>query len=82
MSGFGTYFRKCRKEAGMKQATAALLIGISQPSLSQYETDVYEPTVSTLMRMAEVYGCSIDHLCGLDTPEGGLIIRTIMRDGE
>ena len=65
MGNFGARFRKCRKDADLKQTKAAELIGISQPTLSQYETDVYEPKVSELLKMCEVYNVSIEYLLGV-----------------
>ena len=77
MGEFGRRFRECRKAAGLKQTTAAQLIGIGQSSISEYENDVSEPTASVLFKMAEVYGCTVDHLLGLDEPVDGLIMHTI-----
>ena len=77
MDKFGKRFRECRKAAGLTQVAAAKLMGIGNSSLSEYENDVSEPTASVIYKMAETYGCSIDHLLGLDTPENGLIMHTI-----
>ena len=77
MGEFGARFLECRKAAGMKQTTAAKLIGIGQSTISEYENDISEPTASVIYRMAQVYGVSVDHLLGLDTPENGLIMHTI-----
>lgn len=65
MGDFGARFKKCRRDASLKQTKAAELIGISQPTLSQYETNVYEPTVSVLLKMSEVYGVSLEYLLGV-----------------
>lgn len=65
MGDFGARFKKCRRDANLKQTKAAELIGISQPTLSQYETNVYEPTVSVLLKMSEVYAVSLDYLLGV-----------------
>lgn len=82
MGNFGSRFRECRKAAGLKQDAAARLVGVSQSAISQFERDAIEPTIDVAVRMAQAYGCSIDHLLGLDTPDNGIIVRTIMRDGE
>lgn len=64
MPNFGERFRMCRNNAGLKQETAARLIGISQPAISAYENNVNEPTASIVLKMAEVYGVSVDYLLG------------------
>lgn len=77
MDKFGKRFRECRKAAGLTQVAAAKLMGIGNSSLSEYENDVSEPTASVIYKMSEAYGCTVDHLLGLDTPENGLIMHTI-----
>lgn len=65
MGNFGKRFAACRRAAGLKQTAAAKLIGISQPTLSQYENDVFEPTVSVLLGMCDAYGVTINDLLGV-----------------
>lgn len=65
MGSFGKRFAECRRAAGLKQTAAAKLIGISQPTLSQYENDVFEPTVSVLVGMCLAYHVTMDYLLGL-----------------
>ena len=77
MDKFGKRFRECRKAVGLTQVAAAQLMGIGHSSISEYENDVSEPTASVLFKMAEVYGCTVDHLLGLDEPVDGLIMHTI-----
>lgn len=77
MDKFGSIYRDCRKAAGLTQVEAAQLMGIGRSSISEYENDVSEPTASVLFKMSEAYGCTVDHLLGLDTPENGLIMHTI-----
>lgn len=65
VGSFGRRFRECRKMAGLKQVAAAKAIGVSQASISDYENDVIEPRASIVMRMAQVYGVTMDYLLGL-----------------
>ena len=48
----------------MKQEVAAKAMGIGRSSISEYETDVSEPTASVLLKMADVYHVSMDYLLG------------------
>ena len=65
MGSFGRRFRECRKAAGLKQVIAAKAIGVSQATISDYENDIIEPRASVAMRMAQVYGVTMDYLLGL-----------------
>ena len=55
-------------------------MGIGNSSISEYENDISEPTASVIYKMAMVYGVTVDYLLGLDTPENGLILTTIIED--
>ena len=77
---FGGRFKECRKQAGLTQVAAAKLMGIGNSSISEYENDISEPTASVIYKMAMVYGVTVDYLLGLDTPENGLILTTIIED--
>ena len=65
MPEYGKYFRRCRLAAGIKQTTAAKLLGVAQSAISQYENDKHEPTLDIVVRMTEVYGCTLDDLLGV-----------------
>lgn len=51
-----------RRERGLNQSDAARLLGVSQPTLSCYETGRRECSISFLKRTAEFYGVSCDML--------------------
>lgn len=54
--------RRLRKAAGMTQTQLATKLGLSQNSLSQWETEVVLPRTRQLPQLAEVLGCTIDEL--------------------
>lgn len=70
MGGYGRRFRKCRREAGLKQVEAARAVGVGQATISAYENDVNEPTADVIFRMARVYGVPSDYLLGLTDERG------------
>lgn len=53
-----------RKSRGLRQAAAAELIGLSYMSYRRYETGEREPSVSSLWKIADFYGVSVDYLIG------------------
>ena len=54
--------RKFRESYGLTQSQVAEKIGVSLDTVSRYETGKREPRASDLMRMAQLFGCSIDDL--------------------
>lgn len=54
-----------RKEAGKTQDEMAILMDVSRPSYTQYETGVNFPKFENLMKIAEILNVSIDYLVGL-----------------
>ena len=55
-------FKEYRKKAGLTQAEAAKKVGVTQSSISYWEKGKTTPSVESLFRMAEVYGCKIGDL--------------------
>lgn len=60
--------RTRRNELGMKQTELAKAINVSQPTLSEYENGKYEPDSTTLKKLAEVLGTTVDYLVGGPPP--------------
>ena len=56
-------FEFCRKRAGFNsQIEAAVAIGVTQGTISQWENGLTHPTGDRLRFVAEVYGSTIDEL--------------------
>ena len=55
----------CRKNAGMSQNDVCSIIGLSPQTYSGYENGKHEPTIETLVRLAYLYGVSLDYLMGM-----------------
>ena len=53
-----------RKSKGLKQEEAAKLSGLSYMSYRRYETGEREPNASSLWKIADFYGVSVDYLIG------------------
>lgn len=54
--------RKYRKENKMTQDELAEKIGVLQTSISQWELGLCKPRISTLFKMADLFGCKVDDL--------------------
>lgn len=53
-----------KKEKGIKQKAIAEKAGLSLRGYQRYEKGEREPNASTLMRLADIFGVSIDYLVG------------------
>ena len=62
---FCTRLRRARKKAGYTMTRAAERLYIQQSSISRYERGVVFPTIDRVAEMANLYGVSIDWLCGM-----------------
>lgn len=61
---FGKRLQELRKEHGLNQKDFAKAIGYSQAQISQWETNVNEPTASALIKIADYFNVEIDYLLG------------------
>ena len=56
----------------MSQTAFAQRIGVTQVTLSRFETDKREPDLETLCRISIVLGVSVDWLLGITDNRGGV----------
>ena len=59
-------FLSARKKAGYSQAYVAEKLGIAAASVCQWETGKTMPRASMLVRIADLYKCTIDELLSDD----------------
>lgn len=62
----GAALKAAREKAGLSQAEASRRSGVHWVHLSRLEGGKVNPTVRTLVRLAEVYGVEVGQM--LDTP--------------
>jgi len=51
-----------RHESGLTQKEVAMLCGIIQSAYSHYETGRRHPKLQTLLKLSEIYECTVDEL--------------------
>lgn len=61
---FGHRLRAAREAAGLQQVQASERVGLPVRSLRRWESGLADPGVEKTMRLAEVYGVSVDWLLG------------------
>lgn len=63
----GTLIAKRRKELGMTQLDLADQMGITDKAVSKWERDIACPDISSLPKLAEIFGMSMDELMQCDS---------------
>ena len=56
--------KKCRKQKGYTQAQVAIYCDITEKAYQNYELKTRLPKIDVLVRLADLYGVSIDYLVG------------------
>lgn len=59
--------RDLRKEKGLTQTELAKKIGMSQTNYSYYETNDIMPSTDILIKLADIYGITLDKLLGVES---------------
>lgn len=63
-------YREARKRAGLTIEAAADKLNVSRVALWMWETGRGNPTISNLVKMAEVYGVPVSALDVVDATQG------------
>lgn len=62
---FAQRLKELRLEKGMTQQQIASLLNIKQQSYTRYEYGTGEPSLQTLIKLAEIFEVSTDYLLGI-----------------
>ena len=60
----GDRLKKLRMENHLRQDQVACLVGVERSSVSLWETNMRQPSYTTLVRLADLYGVTADYLLG------------------
>lgn len=64
MVDFSQRLKQLRKDKHLTQAQVAERIGVTASMVSSYETDIRLPSYEVMLRIADVFGVSVDYLLG------------------
>ena len=73
--------REIRKKHSMSQSELAAMIGVTQPTMSSWESGEQSPTLKNCLLLAEALGCSLNDIVGTSAyevpvnAENGVVIR-------
>ena len=65
----GQNLKQFRKMHEMTQKELADKLGLTKETIYRYENNIQDPPLSNLIRMAKLFGTSLDILAGLDDRE-------------
>ena len=63
MQGLGDRLAELRKDCSFTQDYIAELLNVTRSSVSAYELGVNEPSLESLITLANLYNVSLDYLC-------------------
>lgn len=64
MVDFSQRLKKLRVDKHLTQAQVAKRVGVTASMVSSYETDIRLPSYDVMMRLADLFGVSVDYLLG------------------
>ena len=64
MSAFSARLLELRKREKLSQVAAAKVLNLGSRTYQYYESGEREPPLSTLIRLADFYGVTLDYLAG------------------
>ncbi|MBR2133458.1 MAG: helix-turn-helix transcriptional regulator [Eubacterium sp.] len=65
---FGDNLRKLRKEKGLTQQQLSDIVGIKRSAYAYYEIDKSEPSIATLLKIANALNVSVDEIVNSSRP--------------
>ena len=66
MSSF-TNLKEARETNKLSQKYVAATVGVSAPTVSEWESGKKTPTVENLLKLSDLYGVTVDYLLGRST---------------
>jgi len=74
----GNNIKALRKQAGLTQTELADKLGVTEQTISKWENDKCYPDVSLLPLVANIFGCSVDAILGIDNDTYGVGIQRFL----
>ena len=65
--------KELRIENNLTQAELGQLIGVNQSAVGKYEREELEPNIDALVKISQIFGCTVDYLIGREDDFGNVI---------
>ena len=66
MTNYGEYLKEQRERLGLSQSAVANKINTSHQNISRWESGKTLPSIDFCVKLADLYGVSLDELVGRD----------------
>ena len=76
----GNKIQKLRKERKMTQEELAEKLNVTSQAVSKWETDNSYPDITILVKLADIFGCSVDELLGREKNETKILDEEERKD--
>lgn len=76
MSNIRIRMKELREEKGISQYAFSAKIGVAQSTVGNWESGSREPSIETLLKIADYFDVSLDYLLGRTDIRDGHIINT------
>lgn len=67
--------KELRQINGLTQSQLADKLGCNQTAIGKYERGDLQPSIETLFKLADIFGCSVDYLLGREDNFGNISIK-------
>ena len=74
--------KQLRKEKNITQIRLSIELEVSQETISAYEKGKYFPSASTLIKLRDIFGVSIDYILGLSDTRLDPLSQTDLTEDE
>ena len=61
--------RELRQQANMSKSDLARVMCVDPTAVTKWESGQNKPTAEKLMKLADLFQCSLDYLCGREPPD-------------
>lgn len=68
--------KELRQINSLTQSQLADKLGCNQTAIGKYERGDLQPSIETLFKLADIFGCSIDYLLGREDDFGNISVTT------
>lgn len=74
--------KELRKEKNLTQSELANLLATTTANISGWETDKWQPDIYNLIKMSDIFECTIDYLVGREFESGAVYFQTSLTEDE
>lgn len=74
ISMFGKNITEYRKQMGYTQAELSKMLDVNPGAVSQWEKDLTQPQIDTLVKMSKILCISLEELIGAEKSEPGIVL--------